>query len=502
MIFSVALSIGPALFYGAFKLKMIVPQSDIPSFMLMLYPWIYCPFLWCVYNFVFQLVGTNDLAIILFPGVLLISFSPMIYVVYGLFVVRVLEPISDKEMDAFSYTAWGLEILLKLSGYGFVGVFFYKTWQKNNADPDWDNFVAWLKESMGVDSSYWAVMVLNALADYFVLDLTGSDALWIHVASVRKNELMFRFYEAELEEKNAVAENGLIRSTTRQATQKRILARAQTKEAGNSLEPGSAMRSAGGGRTVKFSPDVQGASSFSSDASDWDAQSGRGDGRQATLARQGTTMTDLPTTISEEDEGEDSCKALTADRAERLDSLVGGLFGELYDPGGDPLMNSGAGTGDSFSSFKYDAAGSGGSGGGGGEYSYNNQALHGYGVQGSEYGNQSMDMDPGRQTSRPFQPAALPASWTGAVSAQDQQAIQMGTLHHPGSRQPTQNFGYSPNSAPPTPPSLDHWGSQPQHQPQAAGWGRSATPQQHHNAGPTPWGGQHGRPNWGNLYYS
>jgi hypothetical protein len=200
LIFSVAMSVGPALFYGAFKLKMIVPMSEVPGFLLMLYPWIYCPFLWCVYNVIFQLIGTNDLATILFPAMMLITFSPMVYIFYGLFVVNIMDPLIDKQMDTFSYHAWGIEIVMKLTGYSLLCFFMYRMWRTRlveTGDESWDDFMIWMSDTVGVNSSYFATVIITIVADYFVCDLTGSDYLWIHVATLRRNELVFRYIENE-----------------------------------------------------------------------------------------------------------------------------------------------------------------------------------------------------------------------------------------------------------------------------------------------------------------
>ena len=76
----VALCIGPALLRGALRTKLLVPQSATPGLFIQLLPWLYCPIVWCLFNFIFQLIGNHWLL----PGLLLLSYIPMVYFIVGI----------------------------------------------------------------------------------------------------------------------------------------------------------------------------------------------------------------------------------------------------------------------------------------------------------------------------------------------------------------------------------------------------------------------------------
>jgi len=76
----VALCIGPALLRGALRTKLLVPQSATPGLFIQLLPWLYCPIVWCLFNFIFQLIGNHWLL----PGLLLLAYIPMVYFIVGI----------------------------------------------------------------------------------------------------------------------------------------------------------------------------------------------------------------------------------------------------------------------------------------------------------------------------------------------------------------------------------------------------------------------------------
>lgn len=89
----VALCIGPALLRGALRTKLLVPQSATPGLFIQLLPWLYCPIVWCLFNFVFQIFGN----IYMLPGLLLIAYIPMVYFVVG--VKQELSKVSERERE-------------------------------------------------------------------------------------------------------------------------------------------------------------------------------------------------------------------------------------------------------------------------------------------------------------------------------------------------------------------------------------------------------------------
>ena len=80
MMIPAAIAIAPGLMKGALAVKMLVPQSSLPGVFVVLLPWLYCPIMWCLYNFVFQLIGNP---IMLFALLLLAYPSPCnVYVTF------------------------------------------------------------------------------------------------------------------------------------------------------------------------------------------------------------------------------------------------------------------------------------------------------------------------------------------------------------------------------------------------------------------------------------
>jgi hypothetical protein len=66
-----AIAIAPGLVKGALNVKMLVPQSSLPGVFIVVLPWLYCPIVWCLYNFAFQLIG-NWMVLV---GLILLAFG-------------------------------------------------------------------------------------------------------------------------------------------------------------------------------------------------------------------------------------------------------------------------------------------------------------------------------------------------------------------------------------------------------------------------------------------
>ena len=93
MMIPAAIAIAPGLMKGALAVKMLVPQSSLPGVFVVLLPWLYCPIMWCLYNFVFQLIGNP---IMLF-ALLLLAYAPMVNVVVGEW-KQISQPMNDAEI--------------------------------------------------------------------------------------------------------------------------------------------------------------------------------------------------------------------------------------------------------------------------------------------------------------------------------------------------------------------------------------------------------------------
>jgi hypothetical protein len=88
-----ALSLGPGMVQGALNVKLIVPQSSLPGFIVTLLPWMYCPLMWCIYNFAAQ--AMNRVWVLI--GLVVLAYAPM---------VRIFEPFIYKN-EHFAKTGSG-----------------------------------------------------------------------------------------------------------------------------------------------------------------------------------------------------------------------------------------------------------------------------------------------------------------------------------------------------------------------------------------------------------
>jgi hypothetical protein len=118
----VALCIGPALLRGALRTKLLVPQSATPGLFIQLLPWLYCPIVWCLYNFMFQLMGN----VWLLPGLLLLAYIPMTYFVVG---VRqeLSKPMTKQAINLVIYWLDVFNLLASLIAYALIGYGTYYT---------------------------------------------------------------------------------------------------------------------------------------------------------------------------------------------------------------------------------------------------------------------------------------------------------------------------------------------------------------------------------------
>merc|ERR1719499_893411 len=56
--FPAALSVAPGMLKGALRMKLLVPQSNMPGMFVLMLPWLYAPVAWCYYSIFFQILGS------------------------------------------------------------------------------------------------------------------------------------------------------------------------------------------------------------------------------------------------------------------------------------------------------------------------------------------------------------------------------------------------------------------------------------------------------------
>ena len=72
-------ALAPALIRSAMKIKTAVPQSPMTGMFIIVLPWLYSPMVWCIFNAIFQLIGTWQLLI----GLVAYAFGPMLFFIFG-----------------------------------------------------------------------------------------------------------------------------------------------------------------------------------------------------------------------------------------------------------------------------------------------------------------------------------------------------------------------------------------------------------------------------------
>lgn len=163
LLFPVGLSIAPGLLQGALRMKVLMPQSAIPGMFVLILPWLQCPLAWSIYSFCFQLIGYADL----FVGLVVISFTSIIYVVIGK-MYNLTMPMTDEAVHRVIGKARCAVTVTSLIGYTALIVFvcrLVKAYTDSHFDEDWNE-----KTDFGT--------TLENKALYSVLDVQKRDKYW------------------------------------------------------------------------------------------------------------------------------------------------------------------------------------------------------------------------------------------------------------------------------------------------------------------------------------
>ena len=120
-----ALSLGPGMVEGALNVKLIVPQSSLPGFIVTLLPWMYCPLMWCIYNFAAQALNSVWMLI----GLVMLAYFPMAFVIVGNS-KEISKPMTDEEAYKVTGQIKQASSMLMLLGLICIGIF---AWKANQA---------------------------------------------------------------------------------------------------------------------------------------------------------------------------------------------------------------------------------------------------------------------------------------------------------------------------------------------------------------------------------
>lgn len=121
-LFPAALSIAPGLLKGAMRMKLLVPQSNIPGMFVLILPWLYCPMTWCMYSVAFQAIGNPVLLI----GLLIMAFTPVTYVVIGKW-YRLDKPMTDQNVTVAIRALGRTLSVVSMISYSLIFCWFWYT---------------------------------------------------------------------------------------------------------------------------------------------------------------------------------------------------------------------------------------------------------------------------------------------------------------------------------------------------------------------------------------
>jgi hypothetical protein len=115
-----AIAIAPGMMKGALLVKMLVPQSSLPGVFVVMLPWLYCPIMWCLYNFAFQMIGNPFMLV----GMLLLAYAPMVNVIVGEW-KSIAQPMNDKDIISVTKAIDSYAMMLMLIAVACVIAFLY-----------------------------------------------------------------------------------------------------------------------------------------------------------------------------------------------------------------------------------------------------------------------------------------------------------------------------------------------------------------------------------------
>lgn len=225
-LFPAAMSIAPGLLKGALRMKLFIPQSNIPGMFVLILPWLYCPLTWCMYSVFFQLIGNVTLLL----GMLVVAFTPLTYFVVGV-IYNINHPLSDAEVTTAIHVLNKAMIGMMALGYGLVLLFLHhvvrnyaqrhnywgylEDWGGGEAMDDWGSQQeSQLLEGM-FDFSDWdnvvsagsfqiVLIVCNILKAYMLTVAAGVDLMIGQMVSFRQVEIEIHEQKAASGETNII----------------------------------------------------------------------------------------------------------------------------------------------------------------------------------------------------------------------------------------------------------------------------------------------------------
>lgn len=127
-----ALSIAPGLIKGAWRMKMLVPQSNIPGMFVIVLPWLYAPLTWSIYSVVFQLVGSPYLLV----GLVLISFTPVVQSAMAM-KKHLDRPMTDEDVIVVTKKIGKTLLWMTIIGWVLVVLYFLSMIFRYGRSKDW-----------------------------------------------------------------------------------------------------------------------------------------------------------------------------------------------------------------------------------------------------------------------------------------------------------------------------------------------------------------------------
>ena len=174
---------------GALQVKMLVPQSSLPGVFVVLLPWLYCPIMWCLYNFAFQLIGDPYML----AALLLLAYAPMVNVVVGEW-KAISQPMNDAEILTVTKIIERYSLMAQLVAVFCIGMFVYKMRDAEELDGvDKKQTARGIVDSMMQFQVVFSMLV-SSISKKFYTTLAGVDYMIVTIVEDRRFEVMLKTF--------------------------------------------------------------------------------------------------------------------------------------------------------------------------------------------------------------------------------------------------------------------------------------------------------------------
>ena len=185
-----AVAIAPGLMKGALAVKMLVPQSSLPGVFVVLLPWLYCPIMWCLYNFAFQLIGDP----FMLAGLLLLAYAPMVNVIIGEW-KAISQPMNDAEILTVTKVIERYGLMAQVIAVFCIAMFIYKMRDAEELEGVDKKQTAKGAIDQMLEFQVVLSMLVSSISKKFYTTLAGVDYMISTIVEDRRFEIMLKTFK-------------------------------------------------------------------------------------------------------------------------------------------------------------------------------------------------------------------------------------------------------------------------------------------------------------------